>query len=785
MKHKIVKLVLGVVILILILQTVFAATRVFQVQETDFVKINAKAIDPDLDKVTYQFGEPLDQDGEWQTTYGDAGEYEIDVKASDGKNETIKKIKLVVTKRNQAPYVKEKKLVAKESKTVNLKEAIVDPDGDVLTYTFKAPFNEKGVWQTNFNDAGEHTASFTVTDGEFLIEAKVNVVIEDKNQPPFIDNIFSEEDKLEFNEGEELNFSVKVRDIDSENIDYIWKLDGAKISEDNEGEHEFDYDSSGEHQLELQVSDGENNIERSWKIEIENTNRKPALSLEPITVNEGELVKLILPGKDQDGDSLTYELEKPLDSNGKWKTDFEDAGKYFAEVVADDGEYKSQTEVEINVVDVDRIPTLNVPTRLEVKEGEKLSWTIDTTDPDNDVLDIKVINAPEGSILNKKVFSWEPDFSAIKRKGGFVSNVLNSLNLERFFLKMKVIPLKIKVCGKSLCNNKELELVVYNVNRPPVMQGQKNYTIQETEELTIVPSAIDPDGDIVKYAFSSPVQKRSGKWKTSFDDEGIYDIYVSATDGRFTDTLPFVVNVKKKNRGPSLNVDKDEFVILEGKKLSFKVTASDPDEDNLNIELENLPPGASFKDETFIWTPSKEFVKNKSSGTINKILQKSSYLIKKFSDDEKTHWLKFSADDGETKTIHPVKVIVKNKNQAPKIIDYLPMNKTLFTEVNKPLIFHVTATDSDNDKLSYEWSFDFGQQKVRGTDTIERTFLTPGEKKVKVKVTDGLETVEKEWMVSVQEVLYPTPVIISNPTQNVPQALSPPETETFRVIVIE
>ena len=59
------------------------------------------------------------------------------------------------------------------------------------------------------------------------------------------------------------------------------------------------------------------------------------------------------------------------------------------------------------------------------------------------------------------------------------------------------------------------------------------------------------------------------------------------------------------NHPPTLDPIGDQFV-QEGETLTFTVTASDPDGDNITFSADMLPPGANFDPETqvFSWTPS-------------------------------------------------------------------------------------------------------------------------------------------------------------------------------------
>ena len=61
------------------------------------------------------------------------------------------------------------------------------------------------------------------------------------------------------------------------------------------------------------------------------------------------------------------------------------------------------------------------------------------------------------------------------------------------------------------------------------------------------------------------------------------------------------------------------------------------------------------------------------------------------------------------------------------------------------------AFDADGDNLTYSWTFEPGGEKVVGSNAVERTFITSGEKRVAVVVRDGESEISQEWKVTVQE----------------------------------
>ena len=107
------------------------------VKEAETVKLKPKAKDADNDEIIYTFSEPLDTNGEWQTEYGDAGNYLITITASDGKLTTSKKVLLTVERVNVAPVIEEldSKIEIEEGSTLTPAPKITDPKGEKITYT--------------------------------------------------------------------------------------------------------------------------------------------------------------------------------------------------------------------------------------------------------------------------------------------------------------------------------------------------------------------------------------------------------------------------------------------------------------------------------------------------------------------------------------------------------------------------------------------------------------------------------------------------------------------------
>lgn len=732
-------------LLLSILPGGIAAQRALRVQETDFVKITPESTDLDNDQIQYRFSLPLDELGEWQTDYGDAGEYEIEIIASDGTTETAKTIQLIVDQKNRPPEIVDKRITVKETQVVDLKPLVEDVDGDPLTFAFPLPFDREGRWRTTFGDAGRWIMNFTISDGQSSILARAEITVLPTNRQPRFEEMFSKEEKLSLRENETLHFFIKAVDPERKKLQYSWLLDNQSVSLEEMGAYHFSFDSAGTHLLELQVSDGESEVKQSWMINVLNTNRKPTLNILPITIYESDTIQLDLPQQDADGDRLTFSFSPPLDKEGSWSTGFDDAGIYMIPITANDGELEERQLVEITVVNVDRSPVLDVPARIELSEGEYWSWKIATEDPDHENLTITFENLPSEAQYDarNRTLYWQPPFETVQRPGGMISDALNALRLEQFLLQEKEFSLVVISCGSELCSTAKTVLVVKNVNRPPTFGNwtgvtagitaditagiTAGITAQETELINFNPLVHDPDGDIVRLYYTSPLGKRSGEWETHFGDQGNYTIYVTATDGQEGTTIPVPLSVFKNNRQPTIKVSDNKVDIDEGEQLLLQVGAHDQDNDPLDVWLEDPPQGVSFQEGVFLWSPPLTQVQGQDSGI---------------------WWLRFIASDGEAEVASVVEVSVKNKNVLPEIVASSPAEESAFY-LSQPVVFQVAAQDSDQDVLQYTWDFGLAEKDVYNTTAIERTFTSPGKKHISVTVSDGRAKVRKDFRVNV------------------------------------
>lgn len=495
------------------------------------------------------------------------------------------------------------------------------------------------------------------------------------------------------------------------------------------GEWQTGYADAGIYTTQVAVSDGQSVTTQNITIIIENKNRAPIFSPSAITVQEGDKITCIPRAEDPDDDPLTYKFELPFNSQGEWQTSPNDAGTYLAKITISDSENVTEGSINITILNVDQAPQLELPPRLEVWENDRLQFTIAANDPDGDAVNITFPVAPADFQFEPltKTFSWTPSFNTIRRRDTAVASILNAVHLDSFFLRKKNFPLTIMACAHDLCTVNSTTLLVYNANRPPVFENVSTIVGTENQPLKISVPASDPDGDIIHYSFSPPVHSLTGVWHPTFGDRGRYTIMVTARDGSAVETNPLAITVLPDNRLPQIVVDDYSVTAKEGETIHFSVKSKDADHDNVTLGINGLPAGASFQQGLFTWLIPRDFVQNSSLAIST---------------------LRFFASDENSTVYQQVNITVQNVNKAPQIVDALPgLEVTAY--VHEPVLFQVHAADPDNDQLNYDWKFNFYEPEVIGTDTIERTFVTPGQKTVSVIISDGQQAVEKTWAVNV------------------------------------
>lgn len=253
------------------------------VQETDLVNLVPKAEDPDKNTVlAYTFTSPINDKGEWQTNYGDAGEYTITVTVSDGEAATSRDVLLIVNKKEEPPTIDksaplESSLTIDETQSIDFSVTASDLNKDPLAYKWKLDGNEVGdadawTYQTDYDSAGTHTVKVDVSDGLSEASKIWSVNVRNVNRPPTLEKI----NDIEARETDKIVITALATDADKDPVTY--SISDSRFKQDgNMFTWETDYDSAGTYEVTVDAGDGTDKVSQTFKVNVANVNRPPVI----------------------------------------------------------------------------------------------------------------------------------------------------------------------------------------------------------------------------------------------------------------------------------------------------------------------------------------------------------------------------------------------------------------------------------------------------------------------------------------------------------------------------
>jgi len=224
------------------------------VNENDLATITVRATDLDDDDITFSYSNSRFSEqrrykengawyseATWQTDYASAGVYTITITATDTTNlKASRVVNLTVNNINRPPVVTKinGKTVtqgqileldpASENDLVVLAVEAQDLDiGDTITYSYTAPFDQTGKWQTDYNSSGVHNFTIKVSDGIVDITQAAKIIINNVNRPPVVSLAI---DKATAAPNEDLNITLNAQDLDGDSLTYSIKKDNIGIS---------------------------------------------------------------------------------------------------------------------------------------------------------------------------------------------------------------------------------------------------------------------------------------------------------------------------------------------------------------------------------------------------------------------------------------------------------------------------------------------------------------------------------------------------------------------------
>ena len=199
--------------------------------------------------------------------------------------------------------------------------------------------------------------------------------------------------------------------------------------------------------------------------------------------------------------------------------------------VVETSNYLSQSRYYPNTLSGSTATKHNYPP-LTTQVGERFTFTLSATDPDNNPLIYSASNLPPGATFDPqtRTFSWTPGYD----QAGIYSNV------------------HFEVSDGEFTDSEDITITVINVDRPPVLDFIGDKLANEEELIQFTIKATDSDDDPLIYTASNlpPAatfnrQTRTFLWMPSFGQRGIYPgIHFEVSDGELTDSEDITITVK-------------------------------------------------------------------------------------------------------------------------------------------------------------------------------------------------------------------------------------------------
>jgi len=276
--------------------------------EGDLIDLKPLVSDPDGDPITLGYTSPFDENGEWQTEFGDAGFYSVIITATDGKDSFVtKQMTVSVLVKNKPPvFGISDMLEFSEGDYIEIEPDVSDEDGDDVVVTYSGWMGSRS-YQTTFEDAGSYVVTMTADDGVVRVNKDLTIVVNDVNRMPEV--MLLSEPSIELTEGGLVSVDVEAADPDGDELTVSFS---APLDEN--GEWQTEKGDSGTYEVEVVVSDGVNEVRQEVLLEILRLNQAPVIEFVSVTPQYVELkkpgdkvtVSINVEASDPDGDELTY-----------------------------------------------------------------------------------------------------------------------------------------------------------------------------------------------------------------------------------------------------------------------------------------------------------------------------------------------------------------------------------------------------------------------------------------------------------------------------------------------
>ena len=377
---------------------IFTSTPIATGAENQAYSYTLAATDADGQTLTYSLataptGMTLNGDQlSWTPTYEEAGDYPVTVTVTDGEATVEQSFTLAVANTNRAPeFTSVPETAGAENQAYSYTLAATDADAQALTYALTTASTGMSLtagqlnWTPDYEQAGDHAVTVTVTDGEATVEQSFTVTVANTNRAPE----FTSVPVTAGAENQAYNYTLSATDADGQALTYALTAapTGMSLTLDQLSWMPT-YDQAGDHAVTVTVTDSETTVEQSFTLTVTNTNRLPQItSTAPTAAEEAQPYTYTLTATDADNESLTYQLTAApqgmllSDNVISWTPAYGQAGEQTYSVTVSDGTDSVAQTVNVTVAqgDADDDGHLDVTEQAcNTDQNDPASFPVDT-----------------------------------------------------------------------------------------------------------------------------------------------------------------------------------------------------------------------------------------------------------------------------------------------------------------------------------------------------------------------------------------------------------------------
>ena len=561
----------------------------FVIQEGEKISLAPVATDPDADRLVTSYSEPLDANGEWQTTYGDTGEYNATVTVSDGVNAVSQEVNIVVNKKEVMPEIDsyepaQETLKIDETQPITFKIFASDLNNDKLNYEWF--FDGKNVqngqefhYSPSYEDSGHHEVYVEVSDGTSSVKKEWKLDVEDVDVGVLLDSI--------------QDVAANENDIVGLELPFFEKYGLMyTISEPlgNSNEWKTGYEDAGTYDVRVHAEGKGFSKTKTVEVVINDVDRPPTFeNIGGKFVKENEELQITLIASDPDNDEITFYADKlpegaKLEGNVfTWKPGYDTVRKedfvdrvmdkfrilsssFYIQFAATAKGKKILQNAIITVKDVNRPPVLEDMETIQIREVDTLRISPTAYELDGDKLSLR--------------YSGFIDTDTYQSKYGDAGTYYVQVTASDGLLE----------------TSKPVKIIIEHVNRAPVFGDIKEVKASEGDGIAILLNANDPDGDQLFFSIDNAPQFSSIKsntffWTPDFSFAGKnevknLDLVFVASDGKLETRQIAKVSISDKNRVPKIINATNNVVAKVNQPVLLFVKASDDDGDELTYTWE-------------------------------------------------------------------------------------------------------------------------------------------------------------------------------------------------------